>query len=62
MPFNCSSSNYIHIVFLRLDLLYNNSSPLKEEKKGENFHKARMVTSIMIVLLLFIYFGNVKFS
>ena len=48
MPFNWSSSNYIHIVFLWLDLLYNNSSPLKEEKRGEDFHKARMVTFITL--------------
>ena len=33
----------------------------EEEKRRENFHSACIDTSIMVVLFLFIDFGNVKF-
>ena len=37
-------------------------SPREEEKREEKFHWACMGTSIMVVLPLFIDFGNVKLS
>ena len=59
--FKRPTSSGIHIGTRRLDLFFNNRHQERKRRETKVFYLAHMINLVMVVLRLFIDFGNVNF-